>query len=84
MRADTRNASLIQYNDLLRMHDGRDALRDQQHCAAVFPAQFVQRPPQRRIGLEVQRGEAVVKQVDFGRWCRPERSAKPFSPAGIQ
>lgn len=59
---DTGDFSFIQHNDLVRAHDSADPLRnDQDGRVAGF---LLQRPSELRVGLEVEGGEAVIKNID--------------------
>ncbi len=63
MRADIHHAPLVQDEDLVGVHDRADTLGDDQHCGV---RRFVsQRRAQSGVRGIIERGEAVVEDVDF-------------------
>ena len=64
MGADSGDFALVQNDDPVRAEDGRHTLGHDQHRRAL--GLLRQSLPEQSVGLEVQRGEAVVKDVDVG------------------
>src|SRR6266571_3127907 len=60
----TNNTTVIQHDDAISIHDGAHTLSDDEHGGVS--SFFFEGSTQPGIGLEVKRGEAVVKDVDFG------------------
>ena len=62
--ADAADAALLEHDDLVGVQDGADPLRDHDHGRVLGLA--LESGAQHRIGLEVERREAVVEDVDVG------------------
>ena len=81
MCAAAGDAPAVEHEDLIRVQDRAQALRHDEHRRVVrLPGQGL---PQRGVGLIVERGEAVVKQIHLrvlGDGAR-DRQALPL-PAG--
>ncbi len=54
--------AFIQHDDLFGILDGGDALGDDQHSAVA--GLLLERLAQGGVGLEIQRREAVIKDID--------------------
>ena len=61
MGTDTRHLALVQHNDLLGVEDGGDPLGHNDDGSILHL--LAQRPAQSGIGLVVQGGEGVGKQI---------------------
>ncbi len=61
MRALADDFAFIQHYDLLGVHDGGNALRDDEHDS-VFRV-FRQRTAQLCIRFEIERGEAIIENI---------------------
>ena len=63
MSALPHDAAIIEHQDLIGVHDGRDALGDDHDGGVV---QLMGQPcAQGGIGLVIERGEAVIKDEDL-------------------
>ena len=72
---------VVQHDDLVRVGDRRDPLRDDHHGRLRRDGR--ERGPQPRVGGEVQRGERVVEQVDLGAAHQGAGDRQPLAlPAG--
>ncbi len=63
MCAAAHDLAVLEDEDLVRTHDGRHALRDDDN--GRFRGDARKRRPQPGVGAEVQRGKRVVEQIDL-------------------
>ncbi len=64
VRAHADDRAAVEDDDPVRAHDRADALGDDHHGRVAELA--VEGRPEPRVGLEVERREAVVEDVDLG------------------
>ena len=77
MRPHARNATLVKNDDLVGMHDGCNALRDDDDGFAAHAR--MKSTAQRSIGLVVKGREAVVEQVSTGVGCQGAGNGEPLT-----
>jgi len=64
MVAEPRDTTIVDHDDPVGIHHRGDALCDDNHgCIGYL---LLECCAQLRIGLEIQRGKAVVEDIDFG------------------
>ena len=63
MRPFSNNVPIVQNDDLIRVQNGADSLRHYDHGAVHHF--FFKSSPKTCVGLEIQRGKAVVKDINI-------------------
>ena len=58
--------ALVQNQDPVSVHDGADALGNDEHGCLCLRRQFVQIRPQGRIGAVIQGTERIIENIDLG------------------